>query len=199
MDGSKSSIISIHALLAESDVKAYRQPAYHTEFLSTLSLRRATLPTDGLLFLCAFLSTLSLRRATRWARSRRRRSSDFYPRSPCGERRQGHLHAGNLRHFYPRSPCGERPTAATPILKSPYFYPRSPCGERLYDTYAKVLRVNISIHALLAESDNNINSSVNTADQISIHALLAESDIRNSPALLGNTQFLSTLSLRRAT
>ena len=35
---------------------------------------------------------------------------------------------------------------------------------------------SISIHALLAESDNNINSSVNTADQISIHALLAESD-----------------------
>ena len=57
----------------------------------------------------------------------------------------------------------------------------------------------ISIHALLAESDSiqtliqamahlflstlslrratNINSSVNTADQISIHALLAESDI----------------------
>ena len=34
-----------------------------------------------------------------------------------------------------------------------HFYPRSPCGERLYDTYAKVLRVNISIHALLAESD----------------------------------------------
>ena len=33
----------------------------------------------------------------------------------------------------------------------------------------------ISIHALLAESDN-INSSVNTADKISIHALLAESD-----------------------
>ena len=35
---------------------------------------------------------------------------------------------------------------------------------------------DISIHALLAESDNNINSSVNTADKISIHALLAESD-----------------------
>ena len=26
----------------------------------------------------------------------------------------------------------------------------------LYDTYAKVLRVNISIHALLAESDRNV-------------------------------------------
>ena len=33
----------------------------------------------------------------------------------------------------------------------------------------------ISIHALLAESDN-INNSVSTADKISIHALLAESD-----------------------
>ena len=39
-----------------------------------------------------------------------------------------------------------------------------------------VMHALISIHALLAESDNNINSSVNTADQISIHALLAESD-----------------------
>ena len=39
------------------------------------------------------------------------------------------------------------------IAAKSYFYPRSPCGERLYDTYAKVLRVNISIHALLAESD----------------------------------------------
>ena len=35
--------------------------------------------------------------------------------------------------------------------------------------------------------------------EISIHALLAESDTKNSPALLSNDQFLSTLSLRRAT
>ena len=45
-----------------------------------------------------------------------------------------------------------------------------------YDTYAKVLRVNISIHALLAESDLWV--------------------LRKVP-LLGI--FLSTLSLRRAT
>ncbi len=56
------------------------------------------------------------------------------------------------------------------------FYPRSPCGERRvhYDNYN--LHCVISIHALLAESDN-INSSVTTADEISIHALLAESDV----------------------
>ena len=56
------------------------------------------------------------------------------------------------------------------------FYPRSPCGERRYWSGVPVVGRSISIHALLAESDN-INSSVNTADQISIHALLAESDV----------------------
>ena len=55
------------------------------------------------------------------------------------------------------------------------FYPRSPCGERPHIRSTSHDRPDISIHALLAESDN-INSSVNTADKISIHALLAESD-----------------------
>ena len=59
--------------------------------------------------------------------------------------------------------------------------------------------IEISIHALLAESDNNINSSVNTADQISIHALLAESDSIFILLLVSTLPFLSTLSLRRAT
>ncbi len=57
-----------------------------------------------------------------------------------------------------------------------HFYPRSPCGERRRGAASCYLDNIISIHALLAESDNNINSSVNTADKISIHALLAESD-----------------------
>ena len=55
----------------------------------------------------------------------------------------------------------------------------------------------ISIHALLAESDK-----YHTADRarayISIHALLAESDFVGLSALAPK-QFLSTLSLRRAT
>ena len=59
--------------------------------------------------------------------------------------------------------------------------------------------VTISIHALLAESDNGIQSGAQQATAISIHALLAESDALNllnpRPAQL----FLSTLSLRRAT
>ena len=78
------------------------------------------------------------------------------------------------------------------------FYPRSPCGERLHLFASSGVDFSISIHALLAESDN-INSSVNTADQISIHALLAESDYILVNTFLAIFEFLSTLSLRRAT
>ena len=58
--------------------------------------------------------------------------SNFYPRSPCGERPNANLrrHSGD-NDFYPRSPCGERrPPSVTPAA-SRNFYPRSPCGERL--------------------------------------------------------------------
>ena len=81
---------------------------------------------------------------------------------------------------------------------------------------------NISIHALLAESDADNGDAGNGCDAISIHALLAESDSLNLPskpidknisihALLAESDFgkintrgskkvfLSTLSLRRAT
>ena len=57
--------ISIHALLAESDAETAKTSNADTRFLSTLSLRRAT--------------CYSLR------------------------------HSAQGRHFYPRTPCGERP------------------------------------------------------------------------------------------
>ena len=79
----------------------------------------------------------------------------------------------------------------------------------------------ISIHALLAESDRNASCNCRNARPISIHALLAESDrprqvviiivndfyprspcgerpIMNNIVLMPG-EFLSTLSLRRAT
>ena len=101
--------ISIHALLAESDLgnvvvvlrtwnfyprspcgERHHMPAVHVQlsiFLSTLSLRRAT----GVSMLCqklipSFLSTLSLRRATRNIGNGQSQKNHFYPRSPCGER-----------------------------------------------------------------------------------------------------------------
>ena len=56
----------------------------------------------------------------------------------------------------------------------------------------------ISIHALLAESDGGIKPSPRSIE-ISIHALLAESDEGVPVVFFGNNPFLSTLSLRRAT
>ena len=101
--------ISIHALLAESDA-AMGKPTFEiayfyprspcgerrapvdrmpssSEFLSTLSLRRATPPVGRRLRSILFLSTLSLRRATSTLPIEVFTIADFYPRSPCGERR----------------------------------------------------------------------------------------------------------------
>ena len=134
----------------------------------------------------------------------------------------------DVTDFYPRSPCGERPV--TPMVTPPsykYFYPRSPCGERLVSMLngphskkflstlslrrATVKRCQasdisvISIHALLAESDRPDAKRTSILyyfyprspcgerhrdiahrkrqKNISIHALLAESDIPSSGTL----------------
>ena len=57
-----------------------------------------------------------------------------------------------------------------------HFYPRSPCGERLYTDLNSAYGALISIHALLAESDNLRVVDGSKSSIISIHALLAESD-----------------------
>ena len=78
------------------------------------------------------------------------------------------------------------------------FYPRSPCGERLMAAALLLCGCSISIHALLAESDETCIDSTIRKD-ISIHALLAESDICIASGISVYIEFLSTLSLRRAT
>ena len=126
--------ISIHALLAESDYVPFTMPDLGKGFLSTLSLRRATRSSakyDGTISISIhallaesdvatvglnlvgqiFLSTLSLRRATALEGVVTLQQYDFYPRSPCGERRlYGFTNLSVAKYFYPRSPCGERPT-----------------------------------------------------------------------------------------
>ena len=148
--------ISIHALLAESDGVNRNIANGECKFLSTLSLRRATLwnapemPTQEISIhaLLAesdeaahsitfhnnpFLSTLSLRRAT----SRR------------GGRKE-------LQRFL----------STLSLRRATKLFPK-----RFSNTL-------ISIHALLAESDQNIEPFRDCPYGISIHALLAESDQR---------------------
>ena len=146
--------ISIHALLAESDTKLTVADVYKEAFLSTLSLRRATVVAYFLAPHVIFLSTLSLRRATLpisahcfdgrisihallaesdllkcvlpWM------TSNFYPRSPCGERQLEVLYADGPAIFL-----------STLSLRRATIIPICMC-----------VTAPISIHALLAESDS---------------------------------------------
>ena|GEM_PF-2656711 len=101
-----------------------------------------------------FLSTLSLRRATTCYCSGSL-ICNFYPRSPCGERRaRGHRGWHHPKRFLSTLSLRRATLGAhSPLEDLCYFYPRSPCGER-HDAVAPVgVAGNISIHALLAESD----------------------------------------------
>ena len=126
-----SDIISIHALLAESDYDTSSLMQCQVKFLSTLSLRRAT---DGLIAsanFCKFLSTLSLRRAT----------APPYKLI---------IHQNISIHALLAESDSRTETILTKIGN---FYPRSPCGERQQLRCDPGLHGDISIHALLAESD----------------------------------------------
>ena len=101
--------ISIHALLAESDSKIPPPDSRSPTFLSTLSLRRATTSQVPTWF----------------------GIPNFYPRSPCGERRSVHRTIDTASRFL-----------STLSLR------RATAGKDPQDLIAK-----ISIHALLAESD----------------------------------------------
>ena len=156
-------------------------------FLSTLSLRRATPALHNILKLLPisihalltesdrndfrrvsssqeFLSTLSLRRATA--------SHTNLPGKII------FLSTLSLRRATVK--VGEN------LMNRKNFYPRSPYGERLSDLLIVTVALDISIHALLTESDQAKALKI-AAHGISIHALLTESDSKsaqNSGALL---------------
>ena len=106
------------------------------EFLSTLSLRRATSTTIITICIALFLSTLSLRRATSPSTFFYIILQNFYPRSPCGERRAAY--SGN----------GARPHISIHALLA-----ESDCDLSIFPPPQV-----ISIHALLAESDDNTHT-----------------------------------------
>ena len=126
--------------------------------------------------------------------------SDFYPRSPCGERRNTVIDGQSAVVFLStlslrrataingRNPDVEGISIHALLAESDLEQSSS------YNAY-----LEISIHALLAESDDAINGRNPDVEGISIHALLAESDQLDGASPLTSRTFLSTLSLRRAT
>ena len=217
----------------------------HHKFLSTLSLRRATgytinFHTKPGISIHALLAESDQAKTFKISTLR-----NFYPRSPCGERRSSieevskyvviSIHA--LLAESDSTPNSGR-TRNTVFLSTLSLRRATSQGnqsghwERLflstlslrratvhYDNYN--LHCVISIHALLAESDAIYPSSTppkeyfyprspcgerpiagritSNGTKISIHALLAESDHRTVNIQRPATEFLSTLSLRRAT
>ena len=121
--------ISIHALLAESDwpgllARPFLLISIHA-LLAESDLDVTIIGRTWAISIHALLAESD--HSTRYMSSQR---SHFYPRSPCGERREKPRQTRTDTNFYPRSPCGERLHCKTPITFRHYFYPRSPCGER---------------------------------------------------------------------
>ena len=131
------------------------------------------------------------------------RFTHFYPRSPCGERLCGcWMVPGRLLFLSTLSLRRATASHSKDIDQPEHFYPRSPCGERRLHLSITIIELDISIHALLAESDSitititcTVSKFLSTLslrratawhrftmrrDFISIHALLAESDSARS-------------------
>ena len=136
--------ISIHALLAESDGLPDSVRPLSIAFLSTLSLRRATVQgpcvqvlfhisihallaeSDLMWYQCntvvkEFLSTLSLRRATQSSRTGIRKQ--VISIHALLAESDLFLRFGPMTrpYFYPRSPCGERPPRLSRVVPTPIF------------------------------------------------------------------------------
>ena len=155
-------LISIHALLAESDVFLLRKITITVDISIHALLAESDILGNVVAGLrMSFLSTLSLRRATEFRKLLYPGSTNFYPRSPCGERQS----------------FGNSCTQAVPISIHALL------AESDGNCPSGCQRPCISIHALLAESDQAANGLANTPPEISIHALLAESDTTQSQSL----------------
>ena len=146
-------IISIHALLAESDCCKTEHGGKTAIFLSTLSLRRATGIAKNQIY--GYIISIHALLA----------ESDRFNK----------ISAIRVTHFYPRSPCGERLGIAIFAPNEILFLSTLSLRRATLWFSAQLRSLTISIHALLAESDESDCSTYDTTG-ISIHALLAESD-----------------------
>ena len=171
-------LISIHALLAESDLGIPNQVGTW-EVISIHALLAESDYINNLLMETAEMISIHalLAESDDYLNIDPNEISDFYPRSPCGERPIDYYRAKTSLKFLSTLSL-RRATSTRTATQSPplNFYPRSPCGERQTGADTAASNASISIHALLAESDAYLHV---TPSQI--------------------VEFLSTLSLRRAT
>ena len=191
--------ISIHALLAESDHQLFRKLIWKRYFYPRSPCGERQLLPGIAEFLCGISIHALLAESDITSMVSAVQSADFYPRSPCGER----LRAASFTvtsspisiHALLAESDGTGKKAGRRIY---YFYPRSPCGERRYRK--RVLAQSEQFLSTLSLRRATYGALKHVHDkEISIHALLAESDPLAKVRHCEGYIFLSTLSLRRAT
>ncbi len=168
--------ISIHALLAESALRAWRGSSPRPYFYprSPCGERLRSILTTS-------------------------RRPHFYPRSPCGERPSYSQHVTRPSgYFYPRSPCGERPLAKVRHCEGYVFLSTLSLRRATHEALHGRRFLPISIHALLAESDWDITDTVERMIDFYPRSPCGER-LKTPPQGNRSRIFLSTLSLRRAT
>ena len=125
--------------------------------------------------------------------------SYFYPRSPCGERRDVIAVMTDAQSISIHALLAESDVRRLPWqISIKYFYPRSPCGERLVWVMVCIAWV-VFLSTLSLRRATGFGGFKQRRIDISIHALLAESDYLRFDCWKAKQGFLSTLSLRRAT
>ena len=150
-------------------------------FLSTLPARGATRAAIRTRKLPEFLSTLPARGATtvQGVEPGTDPISIHAPRE--GSDRQPRLGHHRGTNFYPRSPRGERRAGTQTAPPPSYFYPRSPRGERRDAAKVATNYITISIHAPREGSDAKTAFRM-SASGISIHAPREGSDLERQAA-----------------
>ena len=144
--------ISIHALLAESDSSYRSTRTRNVSFLSTLALRRATaLGANSPISLHISIHALLAESDSLQFTVTVDRFVFLLAESDVG----GRVLFGTPGHISIHALLAESDIFQAWLTGNiSNFYPRSPCGERLFDDLKVPDSVSISIHALLAESDN---------------------------------------------
>ena len=128
-----------------------------------------------------------------------RKTPDFNPRSPCGERLERAVAASTHISISIHALLAESdPALAQYPLHSSAFQSTLSLRRATEGAINAEIEQFISIHALLAESDHD-HRRRSGIRYISIHALLAESDEMTNEQAYELVKFQSTLSLRRAT
>ncbi len=102
-------------------------------------------------------------------------------------------------YFYPRSPCGERPSTPDICAGRIGFLSTLSLRRATENGQAATEQLPAFLSTLSLRRATTVTWDVVNDTDISIHALLAESDLQLLPPSSRPAPFLSTLSLRRAT